>query len=140
MDMRTEEMRSGDAKAAVQWLTRRMRKMTGNERLVFPENWMPNTGLTVLDAIGSPIAVAALYLEKSSPVAVCGWCVTNPEIRISDAGKAIRILMSALPVYARRHGAEYLLTTFGNRGINHILDEIGFIGGDSNVQHKFMKL
>lgn len=138
--MRTEEMRGSDAKAAARWITRRIRKTTGNERLFFPENWMPKTGLTILDETDSPIAVATLYLEKSSPVAVCGWCVTNPEIRISDAGKAIRILMAAIPSYARRNGAEYLLTTFGNRGINHILETIGFIDGDSNVQHKFMKL
>lgn len=140
MVMRTEEMRRSDAEAAVGWMTQRIRKVSGDGRLVFPGNWMPETGMVVLGDGDEPIAVAVVYFDRSSPVAVCGWCVTNPENRRIRNAQAVRLLLSTLPAYARRNGAEYLLTTFGNRGINRILTGLGFVDGDRGVQHKLMKL
>ena len=138
--MRTEEMRRSDAETAAGWMTRRIRKAGGDGKLVFPESWMPETGMVVLGDRDKPLAVAVVYFEKSSPVAVCGWCISDPDLRFSESRKAVRLVLSALPAYARRNGAEYLLTTFGNRGINRILTGLGFSDGDSGVQHKFMKL
>ena len=138
--MRTEYMSVDDARIAVEWMTERIQKQTGDETLRFPSGWMPETGLTALDDDDRIFAVAVLYLEKSSPVAVCGWCVSNPENKASESEMAVRMLMSAMVPYARSKGARHLLTMFGNRGINRILDDLGFFSGDKNVEHKYITL
>lgn len=137
--MRMDEMRIEDVRCAVDWMTERIRKKTGNYSLSFPADWMPETGMVVVASDNTLLAVATLYLEKSSPVAVCGWCVANPQNKSLESYSAINLLMAAMPVYAKRLGAKYLLTTFGNRGINSVLDKCGFIQGETS-ENKFMIL
>ena len=145
--MRTDEMSIEEACKAVEWLSLKIRQKTENNTLSFPSDWMPETGLVVFDDLSPQsggltdrlLAVATLYLEQSSPVAVCGWCLTNPENTARQSQMAVRLLMAAMPIYAKRHGAKYLLTTFGNRGINRILDRIGFINGEVS-ENKFKVL
>lgn len=138
-EMCTAEMTVEDVRCAVDWMTERIRKKNGNDSLSFPADWMPETGLSVVSGDSRLLAVATLYLEKSSPVAVCGWCVSNPENRPSESYSAINLLMAAMPIYAKRLGAKYLLTTFGDRGINSVLDKCGFIQGETS-ENKFMIL
>ncbi len=137
--MRTDEMTVEDGRQAVEWLSMRIRKHTGNETLSFPSEWMPETGMAVFDGRCRILAIATLYLEKSSPIAVCGWCVTNPGNTPRQSRSAVKLLMSAMPAYAKRNGAKYLLTTFGNRGINRILDDLDFINGELS-ENKFKVL
>ena len=145
--MRTDELSVEEACLAVEWLSQKIRRRTGNNSLSFPSEWIPETGLVVFDdpspqsgaVTGRLLAAATLYLEQSSPVAVCGWCIANPENTVWQSQRAIKLLMAAMPVYAKRHGAKYLLTTFGNRGINRILDRTGFINGEVS-ENKFKVL
>lgn len=130
--MNTDEMRKEDAAMAVQWMTEKIRKTTQDTELSFPVDWVAETGLSVFDDEGKLLAVAILYLEKSSPVAVCGWCIANPSNTPAISHTAISLLMKAMPIYARKKGAKILLTLFGNRGINDILSRQGFLPGEFN--------
>ena len=99
-----------DMRCAVEWLTERIRRKSGNYTLNFPADWMPATGLSAFGEDGSLLAVATLYLEKSSPVAVCGWCVSNPANDVKTSYRAVNMLLEEMPEYARNKGAKYLLT------------------------------
>ena len=136
MDMRTDEMSVEEARLAVEWLTLRIRRKSGDDTLNFPSEWIPVTGLVVFGDEDRPLAVATLYLEQSCPVAVCGWCIANPENSARESFLAVKLLMQAMPVYAKRNGAKYLMTTFGNRGINRILDSLHFVSGEVS-ENKF---
>ena len=144
--MRVDEMKREDALKARDWLTDRIRKNTGRPELEFPADWLPETGLSVFgresgsDQEERLLAVATLYLEKSSPVAVCGWCIGDPVNTARESDMAVRLLLGAMPNYARVHGAKHLLTMFGSRGINRICDELGYASGDTEVEHKYMIL
>ena len=137
--MRTDEMTVEDGRQAIEWITQRIRKHTGNETLSFPAEWIPKTGMVVYNGRSRIFAIATLYLEKSSPVAVCGWCIANPENTPRQSQTAVKLLMSVMPTYAKRNGAKFLLTTFGNRGINRILDSLNFINGEVS-ENKFKVL
>ena len=137
--MQVYEMDYEDAGQAVRWITERIRITTGNDQLEFDGDWLPMTGLSAYDDRMHLKAVAILYLEKNSPVAVCGWCVANPENSIWQSREAVRLLMEKMPYYAKSQGAKYLMSMFGNRGINHILDGLDYINSET-CETKFMKL
>lgn len=137
--MQVYEMDYEDAGHAVRWITERIRITTGNDQLEFDGDWLPITGLSAFDDRMHLKAVAILYLEKNSPVAVCGWCVTNPANTARESDKAVRMLMEKMPFYAKEHGAKYLLSMFGNRGINKILNDLDYINAET-CETKFMKL
>lgn len=138
MSVMVSEMSQFDRRIASQWLTAKICINSG-KNISFPEEWLPSTGLSARVADGPLLAVATLYLEKSTPVAVCGFCVANPFNSARESERAVRALLSAMPDYAKKRGASWLLTTFGNRGINRILDEFGFIAGE-NSETKFKKI
>ena len=145
MMMRVDEMSYEDAMLARAWLTERIRERTGRDELEFPADWLPETGLAVFGREHGKngerlLAAAMLYLEKSSPVAVCGWCIGNPANGSRESDQAVRLLISAMPNYARRHGAKHLLTMFGRRSMNRICDELGYMTGDPEVEQKYMML
>lgn len=135
--MRVDHLTTAAGIQAANWITSRIYQRTGDAKLIFPVDWMPATGICVYDADDTLLCVAILYLEKSSPVAVCGWCVTNPENASRTSRAAVKLAMSVLPVYAHEHGAKYLLTIFGNRGINRILDDLGYITTEDS-ENKFI--
>ena len=120
--MRTDELNRECAAVAVEWFTLRMRKKFSDPSLVFPSDWMPENGLAVLDDEDNLLAVAALYIDRKSPVAVAGWCIANPENRAKVSYQAVSLLMKVLPIYAKKCGAKYFLTMYGNAAINSILD------------------
>ena len=64
----------------------------------FPSAMLPKTGLAVRDGNNATLAVATLYLEKSSSIAVCGFCVANPLNTRKVSADAVGLLMSAMPV------------------------------------------
>jgi hypothetical protein len=72
-------------------------------------------------------------------VAVCGWIAANPGNTPSESKLAVTELLKAMPEYARQQGATFLLSTFGNRGINRIAREAGFLHGDK-AEHMIMYL
>lgn len=141
------KMTPEDSENVIRWMNSRIRSATGNASLSFRKEWLPETGLSAWEGKvhgkvhgkterRKLLAAAVLYLEKSSAVAVCGWCVANPENSPSETHNAVRSLLEAMPGYASSMGAKILLATFGNNGINKILDSIGFSSGDRNVEHK----
>ena len=127
-----------DTITAAEWMDLKIRKLGKNEKLEFPLALLPRTGLACYRK-GVLKAAAFLYLEKSSSVAVCGWIMANPGNSSASSHKAVQMLLAAMPDYARRHGAKYLLTTFGNRAVNKIADRLGFITGEK-AENKFFPL
>lgn len=125
------------------WLTARLQRASGRFDLLFPADWLPPTGLAAYRKECSRDVLSAcafLYLEQNSPVAVCGWVAANPQNTARQSYDAVSALLKHMPDYAKVHGKKHLLTTFGNRGINRILDQNGFITGDQNVQHQYLLL
>lgn len=137
MGIFTEEMTEEDRRELVGWMTQIARKHGADG--VFPEAMLPRTGLTAKDESGKTLAVATLYLEKSSTIAVCGFCVANPKNRFRESADAAKLLLSVMPLYARRCGAEYLMSVFGRKSLNRILDRSGFLPGET-AETKFMRL
>lgn len=139
MDMvNVRYMTLNDSVRAGNWMNLKVRQRSGIEAAAFPVEILPKTGLSCFHE-NRLLAVAFLYLEKSSTVAVCGWIAANPGNTPSESNIAVKELMTAMPEYARQQGATYLLTTFGNRGINRIAREAGFLPGDK-AEHMIMYL
>ena len=140
MEIMIDVMNDRDREDFLDWMNRRIAGASGNRSLAFPAGWIPQTGLAARDRNGHPVAMTILYLEKSSAVAVAGWCVSRPGGPAAATTRAVELLLAALPPYARKLGAEHLLTIYGNRGVNSILDRLGFLPGDRNVEQKYMRL
>ena len=138
--MIVREMTRKDADIAVAWLTERMRRRSGRDDLEFSAAWMPETGLAACDGTGRVRCVAVLYLEKSSPVAVFGWVIADPANSHRESSGAVRRLLAAMPSYAESKGAKHLISMFGSRSVNRILNDSGFVSGDSKVEQKYRKL
>ena len=124
----TDEMDGIDRWLMTRWMDLRIRKAGADAP--FPGDILPRSGLAARDGHGNTLAVATLYLEREIPVAVCGWCAANPLNNRRQSAEAVKTLLAAIPVYARRCGAKYLLTTFGQRSLNRMLDRLGFSNGD----------
>ena len=123
------EMTQEDLLQATGWLEAR----TG---IPFPAGAMPRTGLAVQDGTGI-VLVLAVYFERSSQMAVLGWCVGNPANRPHQSRDAVRLALAAAEEYARRYGASHLITMFGSRSLNRELERMGFAPGDTHVQQKY---
>ena len=136
--MTTREMDWDDRAMALLWMNDRIHNIRPDAH-DFPADWLPDTGLAAVDKFGKTIAVAFLYLEKSSPVAVMGWMAADPANVCRESHKAINLLVADIPLYAKRKGAKYLLSTFGNRSINSILEHHGFVAGEA-CENKFLFL
>lgn len=136
-----DEMTGADAEQSMEWMDARVRAECGEhaEHYVFPRMWVPHTGLVVMDEHHIILAAAFVYFEKSAPIAYCGWLVANPDNTPFESYRAIRLLVNAIPAYARKNGAKCLLTVYGNRGINRILDRAGYQNGE-NCETKFKLL
>lgn len=137
-DFSVRYMTANDAVRAGNWLNYRVQRRSGIAEAAFPCDIFPSTGLSFFKG-NSLLAVAFLYLEETSAVAVCGWCIGNPANSASVSHLAVKELMAAMPVYARQKGKKYLLTSFGSKGINKILAGLGFHKGE-NALNMFMNL
>ena len=125
----TDEMDGIDRWMLAAWLNESIRRQGVNE--FFPGAILPATGMAVRDEQGATVAVAALYLERSSSIAVCGWCCADPCRCARDNAAAVKLLLASLPIYAKRQGAEYLMSVFGKRSLNRVLDSMGFVNGEA---------
>lgn len=132
------EMNEYDREKLAGWLSLIAQKHGVNGP--FPAAILPWTGLAAVDEAGRTLAVAALYLERSSTVAVFGFCATDPEkSRTRQSGGAVKRLIAAMPAYAKQNGAEILMSVFGRRSLNRLLDKSGFIPGET-AETKFRRL
>ena len=147
-----DNMTPEDAEQSMQWMDARVRAECGTasgvdevqgsapaRNYVFPRMWIPETGLIVRVEYNNLLAVAFVYFEKTAPIAYCGWLVANPGNTARESYRAIRLLANAIPNYAQQNGAKCLLTCYGNRGINRILDQAGFQNGE-DCETKFKLL
>ena len=123
---RCAEISAPERVLAARWLTARLKRKFGPAHPAFPLSVLPRTGLAVVDEFG-PVAVAFLYLEKSTPCAVCGYLVTAPDNRPRESYAAVKLLLAELPLYARDLGAENLLCYFGHKVINRLLGKLGYL-------------
>ena len=134
-----EPMCAADADEAMRWMDARIQKNSGNPNVVFPRLWVPKTGQAVLNDAGHLYAVSFVYFEKTAEIAYCGWLLANPENTARESYRAVKMLVNAMPTYARSQGAKCLLTVYGNRGINRLLEKSGFHNGE-NCESKFKLL
>ena len=141
MNYMIDEMSAVDAERSMQWMDKRVHAECGEhaQNYHFPRMWIPKTGLVVLDELHRLLAVAFVYFEKTAPIAYCGWLVASPGNTPRESYRAIKLLANAIPVYARRNGAKCLLTCYGSRGVNRILDRAGYENGE-NSETKFKLL
>ena len=124
------EMTEHDRGKLAGWLSLIARKHGVNGP--FPAAILPWTGLAAVDEAGKTLAVAALYLERSSTVAVFGFCAADPEAGMSrQSGEAVKRLIAAMPAYAKQNGAEILMSVFGRKSLNRLLDKSGFLPGEN---------
>ena len=132
-DYLIDNMTPNDAEKSMQWMDARVRAELGDHaaNYSFPRMWIPDTGLVALNGTSDLMAVAFVYFEKTAPIAYCGWLVSNPKNTPMESYRAIRLLVNAIPNYARSRGAKCLLTCYGNRGLNRILDRSGFQNGET---------
>ena len=136
--IRTEEMNSAIAREAIEWQNERNRRIAGITKKL-PLDLLPSTGMYAIADDNFHVAAASLYLEKETPVAVCGFLFVNPDAPVRLVRKAVRLILAAMPVYAKKHGAKYLISTFGRPSFNRILDQIGFVTAET-AENKIMKL
>ena len=136
--LRTEEMTSAIAREAIEWQNERNRRIAGITKKL-PLDLLPSTGMYAIADDNFHVAAASLYLEKESPVAVCGFLFVNPDAPVRLVRQTVRLILAAMPVYAKKQGAKYLISTFGRPSFNRILDQIGFVTAET-AENKIMKL
>lgn len=136
-DYLIDRMTPNDAEKSMEWMDSRILAQCAADAsargssFLFPRMWIPDTGLVALNVTSDLMAVAFVYFEKTAPIAYCGWLVSNPSNTPVESYRAIRLLVNAIPNYARKNGARCLLTCYGNRGLNRILERSGFQNGET---------
>ena len=71
---------------------------------------LPQSGL-IVSKDGVNLAAGWVYLDMTSPVAVIGWIVSNPENTALQSGRAIRYLIKGLLEVTRSQGRLHVMTT-----------------------------
>lgn len=127
--MHTDNMTALDRAAVIRWMQQR----TGET--VQPEEILPENGISVR-AGEKLLAVVTLYCDVSAPVAVAAWVFTAPDNTPRISHRAVSMALEALPAYAKALGKNYLLSINGNRVINSILDDTGFV----TAENGFLKI
>lgn len=132
--MRTDVMTEQDAETAAGWVEARNGQ-------AFPFDCFPKTGISVYELrTGRLLAVVSLCFLTDVPIALLGWCTANPANSPRESAAAIRLGVAAAGIYAQGRGAKYLMSIYGNRGVNRILDRMGFRSGDRHAEHKMIGL
>ena len=141
-----EEMNNEGKQLAISWLHTRCVEVFQKTGLLpqqipeMPWDFFPETGIQVKNEYGRVLAVAFLYLEKSSKMSVAGNIVTNPANLKRESYDAVEQALCFLPNYAKGKGAAYLQTFFGNRGICDIAESLGYKDGDPVVRNQLLIL
>lgn len=130
--MIVREMTQTDRAQALGWMSARYGQR-------FPADFFPQTGVVAEDGAGRLLAVIPVYFEESSAVAVAGHCMANPANRPRISRAAVEAAMREVLRYAAKRDRKYLVTIYGNRGVNRIADKLGF-GPADTVEEKFITL
>ena len=141
-----EEITANGKQLAISWLHTKCveafpkKGMPQQDIPEMPWDFFPETGIQVKNEYGRILAVAFLYLEKSSKMSVAGNIVANPVNLKKESYEAIEQALCFLPNYAKGKGAAYLQTFFGNRGICDIAESLGYKDGDPVVRNQLLIL
>lgn len=130
--MKTREARETDFPLAAEWMAKRYGEP-------FPDDFFPKTGVVAEDDSGRVRAIIPVYFEMNSAVAVSGHCMADPENTARESYDAIDAALRAVVDFARRNKRKYLVSIYGNRGVNRMAGRIGMIPADI-VEEKFLQL
>lgn len=103
---------------------------------VFPEEFIPQTGISIQDMKGTKL-ILPCYLAVESPVMLCGHCVANPENTPKESHEATKRLFKDLPEWAKLFGKKYVLALFGQPSICNLAREAGFVDTELTQQQIF---
>ena len=109
-------------------------------KVPLPEYLLPASGVTALDENKQPGAILTVYLDKTSEVAVLGFCAFNPALTHRKKLECARCTMEFALIYCRQLGKKHVTTMFGSRALNRIADRIGFQQADKLVEEKYLFL
>jgi hypothetical protein len=105
--------------------------------LEFPQDLVPPYGVVARETEdGPPMAAATLLYDPAARMAFCGWCMASPALKGRRMRAAIRAVLSWVPVYADGLGAWSVMSCFGRRSVNRMLDDMGWIPGDKGADTK----
>mgnify|MGYP001565352155 CR=1 FL=1 len=95
-----------------------------------PKEFLPKTGFVVKN--GSPIIAGFLYREKSSPIGMIVWIISDPVSNKNDRANASEILIKRLIESASNDGVKYIFT-LATENLTHRFEKMGFVKTDQNV-------
>lgn len=122
------EVTEEDIDTALEWMQHHYGK-------AFPRDFLPKTGIiAVLNGI--KVCVIPIYLESSSSVAVLGHCIINEKIPGRKVCMAIKECVKTCVSFARKKQRKFVISVFGRRSINKIVDQCGFLTADT-IEEKF---
>ena len=130
--MMTRKMTQEDVRQALAWMGERYGRP-------FPADFFPLTGIAAEGENGRLLVVIPVYFEENSAVAVAGHCMANPANTPRESCAAVEAAMRGTVRYAMERDRKYLVTIYGNRGVNRIADKMGFVRADV-VEEKFITL
>lgn len=130
--MRSYNITYDDIDLASAWYSARIKQD-------MPKEIFPKTGIAVYEA-GQCLVVASCFFDRSTNVAVLGWCISNPKVTLMKRGRATKFALEEVVKYAKENGAKHLLTIFGCDSLNRSLARMGFKIGDEKVVQQYIYL
>lgn len=103
-----------------------------NERL------LSRLGVVVCEG-GAPLAIAYLYPSQGSDICWAGFTVRDPYISSYKAGKALKLLVSAVEDASRKLGYSILYTGYDSPALQKLVKSRGYYEG-SQVKEYFKEL
>lgn len=92
--------------------------------VVKPE-WLSTLGIVALEE-GEPVAMTWLYLSNSK-MAQLGWTTTKPGLGNRKSYKAVKTLLEAAKMIARKSGVTYLHSMSNKSGLTKLMKKAGFV-------------
>lgn len=122
-EISVDEMTTYERSIMIGWINETVRRRGIDAK--YPEEMIPHTGLFAKRGY-EKLACGLLCLEKSSRLAVFGFCVSNPWRRGRVTAQAVKMILAEMPEYARSKGAVALMSVFGRISLNRELDDMGY--------------
>ena len=82
------------------------------------------------------MAAATLLYDPAARMALFGWLMASRKLRGRPLLEAMEAVARKVPDYAECLGARLVLSCFGRRSVNRLLDGLGWLAGDAGVETK----
>ena len=105
----------------------------GNKFQVVSPSMLPQTTFVCYNDDDEPIYTTCFY-HTDSNLCWFGWELKNPDKSVDRAG-GLKYLLESMEEHARQQGYQIMFTTSHTQPIEKILSEVGFVVGDTNVNH-----